>query len=127
AAPAAAKRSVPRLPDGHPDLQGTYDLATLTPVERPAGTPLVMSDEQAAKLEKDVAARKNYQDAPVKADRGAPPVGGDGSAGAAGNVGGYNSFWIDSGSRYSVAEGQRRASIVIDPPEGRAPALTAAA
>ena len=54
---------VPRLADGHPDLQGMYDLATLTPVERPAGTPLVMSDEQAAKLEKDVAARKNYQDA----------------------------------------------------------------
>ena len=97
AAPAAAKRSIPRTPDGHPDLQGMYDLATLTPVERPAGTPLVLTDEQAAKLEKDVAARKNNQDAPIKADRGAPPVGGDGSAGAAGNVGGYNSFWIDSG------------------------------
>ena len=126
-APQAAKRAVPRLADGHPDLQGMYDLATLTPVERPAGTPLVMSDEQAAKLEKDVAARKNYQDAPVKADRGAPPVGGDGSAGAAGNVGGYNSFWIDSGSRYSVIEGQRRASILIDPPEGRIPQMTPAA
>jgi hypothetical protein len=59
AAPVAAKRSVPRLADGHPDLQGMYDLATLTPVERSAGTPLVISDEQAAKLEKDVAARKN--------------------------------------------------------------------
>ena len=85
-----------------------YDLATLTPVERPAGTPLVLSDEQAAKLEKDVAARKSYQDAPINADRDAPPLGGDGSAGAAGNVGGYNSFWIDSGSRYSVIEGQAR-------------------
>ena len=99
AAPAAAKRSIPRMPDGHPDLQGMYDLATLTPVERPAGTPLVMTDEQAAKLEKDVAARKSSQDAPINADRAAPPKGGDGSAGAAGNVGGYNSFWIDSGSR----------------------------
>src|SRR5476649_1501027 len=124
---ASAKRAIPRTPDGHPDLQGTYDLATLTPIERPAGTPLVMTDEQAAKLEKDVAARKSYQDAPVKADRNAPPVGGDGSAGAAGNVGGYNSFWIDSGSQYSVIEGQRRASILIDPPEGRIPAMTAAA
>ena len=127
AAPPAAKRAVPRLADGHPDLQGMYDLATLTPVERAAGTPLVISDEQAAKLEKDVAARKNYQDAPIKADRGAPPVGGDGSAGAAGNVGGYNSFWIDSGSRYSVIEGQRRASILIDPPDGRIPQMTPAA
>ena len=127
AKPAAAKRAIPRLPDGHPDLQGMYDLATLTPVERPAGTPLVMSDEQAAKLEKDVAARKSTQDAPVNADRGAPPLGGDGSAGAAGNVGGYNSFWIDVGSQFSVIEGQKRASIVIDPPEGRVPPLTQAA
>ena len=104
-----------------------YDLATLTPVERPAGTPLVLTDEQAAKLEKEVAARKSYQDAPINADRSAPPVGGDGSVGAAGNVGGYNSFWIDSGSRYSVIDGQRRASILIDPPDGRVPPMTQAA
>ncbi len=127
ALPAAAKRAIARMPDGHPDLQGMYDLATLTPVERPAGTPLVMTEEQAAKLEKDVAARKRTQDAPINADRNAPPVGGDGSAGAAGNVGGYNSFWIDSGSRYSVIEGQRRGSILIDPPDGRIPQMTPAA
>ena len=42
-APAASKRAIPRLADGHPDLQGMYDLATLTPVERPAGSPLVMT------------------------------------------------------------------------------------
>jgi hypothetical protein len=125
--PPAAKRSIPRLADGHPDLQGMYDLATLTPVERPAGTPLVLSDEQAATMEKDVAARKSSQDAPINADRSAPPLGGDGSAGAAGNVGGYNSFWIDSGSRYSVIEGQRRASILIDPADGRIPPTTQAA
>src|SRR5260221_6722496 len=126
-APPAAKRSVPRMPDGHPDLQGMYDLATLTPVERAAGTPLVLTDEQAAKLEKEVAARKSSQDGPINADRSAPPLGVDGSAGAAGNVGGYNSFWIDSGSRYSVIEGQRRASILIAPPEGRIPQMTPAA
>jgi len=28
--------TVPRMADGHPDLQGTYDLATVTPIERPA-------------------------------------------------------------------------------------------
>ena len=127
APPPAAKRAIPRMPDGHPDLQGMYDLATLTPVERAAGTPLVMTDEQAAKLEKDVASRKSSQDAPIKADRAAPPLGGDGSAGAAGNVGGYNSFWIDSGSRYSAIEGQKRASILIDPPDGRIPQMTTAA
>ena len=33
---AAKPYTAPRTPDGHPDLQGTYDLATLTPLERPA-------------------------------------------------------------------------------------------
>jgi hypothetical protein len=116
--------SIPRQLDGHPDLQGTYDLATLTPIERQAGSPLVLSDDEAKKLERDVAARKNYQAAPIKADRAAPPVGGDGSQGAAGNVGGYNSFWIDSGSLYSVVDGRKRASILIDPPDGRVPQTT---
>jgi len=113
--------SIPRTADGKPDLTGMYDLATLTPVERQAGTPLVLTDEQATKLEKQVAERKDSQAAPIKADRPAPPLGGDGSAGPAGNVGGYNSFWIDSGSHYSVVDGRKRASILIDPPDGRIP------
>ena len=28
--------SIPRTADGHPDLQGTYDIATITPLDRPA-------------------------------------------------------------------------------------------
>jgi len=121
---AQSKSPVPRLKDGHPDLQGTYDIATLTPIERQAGSPLVLTDEDAKKLERDVAARKNYQARPIEADRTAPPVGGDGSQGAAGNVGGYNSFWIDSGSQYTIVDGRKRASILIDPPDGRVPQLT---
>src|SRR3954468_16412117 len=120
---STVKSAIPRTADGHPDLTGTYDLATLTPVERPANTPLVLTDEHAASLEKEVAARKDSQAAPIRADRDAPPLGGDGSVGAAGNVGGYNSFWIDSGSRYSVVDGRKRASIVIDPPDGRIPQM----
>ncbi len=81
-APAASKRAIPRLADGHPDLQGIYDLATLTPVERPAGSPLVMSDEEACKLERQAAARRDQLGAPIDGNRAAPPVGGDGSAGA---------------------------------------------
>ena len=34
-----------RTPDGHPDLQGTYDLATMTPLERwPKPPSLANSD-----------------------------------------------------------------------------------
>jgi len=116
--------ALPRTPDGHPDLTGVYDLATMTPLERPANTPAVMSDEEAARLEKAEAARNASLDKSLAADRAAPPKGGDGSVGAAGNVGGYNNFWLDRGGAYSIVDGQRRTSLVIDPPEGRVPALT---
>jgi hypothetical protein len=113
----------PRLPDGHPDLQGTYDVATLTPLERPAGTKAVLTPAEAAKLEKATAARRDKANEAIKGDRPAPPKGGDGSPGAYGNVGGYNYFWLDPGSRYTVVDGQIRASIVVDPPDGRVPAM----
>src|SRR5437867_12141 len=73
AAPKPAARAIPRMSDGHPDLQGTYDLATLTPVERPAGQPLVLTAEQAQKLEQQVAERSVRADAPIAANRAAPP------------------------------------------------------
>ena len=127
AAAAPPARAIPRMPDGPPDLQGTYDLATITPVERPAGTPLVLTDEQAKKLEQQVAERSSKADAPIAADRTAPPKGGDGSPGPYGNVGGYNNFWLDPGSQYTMIDGRKRASLVIDPPDGRVPPLTEAA
>ena len=37
---------VPRMADGHPDLQGTYDLATITPVERPRRQAAFLSKEE---------------------------------------------------------------------------------
>jgi len=44
--------TVPRTPDGHPDLSGTYDTATLTPLERPAqfGDKLFLTAEEARSL-----------------------------------------------------------------------------
>ncbi len=122
---AQTASKIPRMPDGKPDLQGMYDLAMLTPVERPNGLPAVLTDEQAAKLEKQAIAAQQAGSLPIAGDRSAPPKGGDGSVGPAGNVGGYNSFWIDRGSHYSIVDGQKRSSIVIDPPDGRVPALTA--
>jgi hypothetical protein len=123
----AAAGGVPRTPDGHPDLQGTYDLATLTPLQRAPGSPLILTEEQARKLESQVADRSAKANAPIDADRAAPPKGGDGTPGPYGNVGGYNNFWLDPGSQYTMIDGQKRASLIVDPPDGRAPALTAAA
>ena len=118
---------IPRLADGKPDLQGTYDLATLTPVERANGLPAVLTDEQALKGEHQAVAREQAGAVAIDGNRSAPPKGGDGSVGPAGNVGGYNSFWIDRGNEYSIVDGQKRSSIVIDPPDGRVPSLTAEA
>jgi len=126
---AAAQTSgrIPRLPDGKPDLQGIYDLAMLTPLERPAGLPPTLTDEQAAKLEQQAVAAVHNGSLPIDGNRSAPPKGGDGSVGPAGNVGGYNTFWLDRGTHYSTVDGQKRSSIIIDPPDGRVPPLTAGA
>jgi hypothetical protein len=124
---SAQIRSIPRMPDGTPDLQGMYDLAMLTPVERPAGLPAVLTDEQAATLEKQAADRTRAGALPIDGNRTAPPKGGDGSPGPAGNVGGYNTFWLDRGTHYSTVDGQKRSSIIVDPADGRVPPLTAAA
>jgi hypothetical protein len=117
--------SVPRLLDGHPDLQGFWTNATITPLERPNGfTSAVLTEAETARLEKQVAARKDRLSQPSSPDRTAPPVGGDGSTGAAGNVGGYNNFWIDAGDRVAVVNGERRSSLITDPPDGKVPPTT---
>jgi hypothetical protein len=115
-----------RRPDGRPDLTGTYDIATLTPVERPTeyGDKLTLTEEEAAEIgarELQMRARRNQ---PSDPDREAPPEGGDGSEGAAGNVGGYNTFWIDRGEGAFKIDGQWRTSIIVDPPNGRFPPLS---
>jgi hypothetical protein len=119
----------PRTPDGHPDLQGVYDIATLTPLERPPmfGNNLTLTPQQAKQLEKQVTDRIERAALPSDGNRAAPPVGGDGSAGAAGNVGGYNNFWIDSGTSYVIVNGEKRTSIIVDPQNGRVPQVTAGA
>jgi len=116
--------TMPRTPDGKPDLQGNWTNATLTPLERAEGAPLVMPKEQVAKMEKNFADRVERLAQDSDPNRPAPPKGGDGSTGAAGMVGGYNNFWIDPGDRIAVVNGEYRASLIVDPPNGRVPPTT---
>ena len=125
-----ANSSVRRMPDGHPDLQGTYDLATMTPLERLPGLPASLTKEQAEKLQQAEAARR-------KADNGELPKAGQAKPATSyfglleqlggGAVGGYNRLWLNQGTTYTVVDGQVRTSLVIDPPDGKVPPLNAAA
>ena len=124
ALPASA--DIPRTADGHPDLSGTYDIATLTPLERPEayGDNLFLAPEEAEKLVSETRAFIADDAKLSDPNREAPPAGGDGSTGAAGNVGGYNAFWVDPGNDRFMIDGKFRTSIIFDPVNGRLPAQT---
>ena len=109
-----------------PDLSGTYDIATLTPLQRPEfyGDKLYLSPDEAKQIELSAKAAMAEGAQDSDPDRQAPPTGGDGSSGAAGNVGGYNSFWIDNGETAALVDGRFRTSIIHDPVDGRQPPLT---
>ena len=122
-APRAAAQTgdIPRTASGHPDLSGTYDISTLTPLERPEelGEKMSLNAEEAAEIAENQRLRRARRNAPSDPDRGAPPQGG--------NVGGYNNFYIDNGDAAFQVDGQWRTSILIDPPDGRFPPRVAAA
>ena len=116
--PAASTKTYapPRLADGHPDLQGTYDAATMTPVERPAeyGNRLTLTPEEAAEMESQQQERTEAGSEPSQADRALPPAGGDRTPtnsylesvfrAGGGVVGGYNLFWISPGSQLATVD-----------------------
>ena len=127
----------PRTPDGHPDLQGTYDLATMTPFERFPGDPPYLTKEQAEKLQKAEADRRAVNATHLDPNRPPLPVGGDTSTGKSyfeilekaggGAVGGYDRLWLNQGTAYNAVDGQIRTSIVTDPPDGKVPPYNEAA
>jgi hypothetical protein len=103
--PGASTRSALRTPWGHPDLQGVWTNSTTTPLERPAdlADKAVLTDEERRLRDADVASRVSF-------DR----------AGSLPGVGAYNEFWMERGAL------NHRTSLVIDPPDGKIPAMTAA-
>jgi hypothetical protein len=111
--PAAGQKTwtMPRTPDGQPDLQGIWNNATLTPMERPAqyAGKATLTAQEAAAFEKEELGN-------VNADRR------DGSSVADVNRA-YNEFWRDRGK----ITPDRRTSLIVDPPDGRVPPLTPAA
>jgi len=73
-----ASSGIPRTPGGHPDLTGVYDMATMTPLERPIeyGGRLLLTAEEVAAMVQYEEQRNERDLEPLDSDRSAPPVGG---------------------------------------------------
>ena len=99
--PALAFAQTPRTAWGDPDLQGAWTNTTTTPLQRPAA----FADKEFLTVEE----RAEF-DARASRSGDRPPRAGD--------PGTYNTFWLDRGSRTA------RTSLIIDPPNGRLPAIT---
>ena len=116
----------PRTANGQPDLSGVWDFRTVTPLERPDE----LADQAFLTREEVVAyAAEKVRDSNADLNREAKKQ----ETTDRGQVNGtsetrdlalaYNDFWWDRGT--AVVE-TRRTSLVIDPPNGKVPELTAA-
>lgn len=115
-----------RTAHGHPDLQGVWTNATITPLERQPqfGDRLSISDAEAQALEQEQADFRAEQNKPTDPKLGILDLPKDCGGGFSGVNCGYNNFWVDPGSRLISIDGERRTSIVVEPKNGRVPPLT---
>lgn len=105
-----AKKWTPaRTPDGQPDLQGFWTNSSYTPLERPKNvTKEFYTKEEAAEIEKRAAERETEQTVPGTI----PDVHYD-----------FTQFGLDRNQ--STLASNLRTSMIVDPPDGKLPPLTA--
>jgi hypothetical protein len=110
-AETAKNWKMPRTPEGVPDLQGYYTTLSFTPMERPAkfGGREFLTDEEAKKISTDGLQQSyeftfgNYGDTPV-----------------------YDATVYGLSAWQEGVAPNRRSSLVVDPPDGKIPAMTPA-
>jgi len=102
---ASKKSAVPHTPWGDPDLQGVWNDATSTPLQRDIGVKDVLTDEEAVDFQKSLA-----NDLTRDRRDGGPEVDVNRA---------YNDHWMDS--RRLKITSDRRTSLIVDPPDGRMP------
>ncbi len=108
-AAAAGQDALPRTPDGQPDLQGVWNFSTATPMDRPeelAGKT-TLTPEEAAAWEQQLAETR----AANESEREDAPLGAQ--------LGYSVRVWFEHGHTLT----EHRTSLVVDPPDGRIPAV----
>jgi hypothetical protein len=105
----AKKPGVLKTPWGDPDLQGVWNDATSTPLQRPGGVGAkdILSDEEAAEFQAQLAndLTRDRRDGGPEADVNRA----------------YNDHWMDARRLKITAD--HRTSLIVDPPDGRIPPL----
>ena len=122
---AAEGWTVPRTPDGHPDLQGVWANNSATPLERPeawAGKAELTDEEVAAFRAAAAEVTASGLDAVFGDQLAAAALAGvrdvDSYDPGTGN---YNQFWLVE------RDFDNRTSLIVQPPDGRVPARTVVA
>ena len=115
---------VPRTPDGHPDLQGNWSNATLTPLSRPGGRGPTLTAEEVERIEEGREALVNERAEASDPNREAPPAGGTDPICIDAPTTCYNQVYINAGSRVAVVNGESRSSLITMPADGRMPSRT---
>jgi hypothetical protein len=113
-AAAAQAYRVPHNAFGQPDFSGIWTNASVTQLERPTQfKSLTLTEAEARTLE------KGYEQAVAADAKPSDPKAGAPSAGA--DPGGYNTFWIDPGTKVGRIKGQLRSSWLVEPADGKLP------
>jgi hypothetical protein len=116
--------SVPRMPDGHPDLQGVWANNGMTPLERPKvfGLRATMTDKELSDLKKKAQALQDGGDAFFADELFTAAIEGQEKFKSADTqTGNYDQSWL------SDRIWDNRTSLIIDPPDGRIPPLASGA
>ena len=112
--------TLPRTPDGHPDLQGVWANNSATPLERPEAwaDKARLTDEELAALLVASEDAVGDGDALFGDQLVLAAIAGIEASSYDPTTGNYNQFWI------AERDFDNRTSLVIDPPDGRIPELT---